>query len=74
MVSKISAIDKNRTLDGVDIDDNGNLEVLPRLVLIEEECGNLKVVAGDGEFTRNINRNINKKKKQVALKAYRCLL
>ena len=74
MVSKLSAIDKNRTLDGVDIDDNGNLEVLPRLVLIEEECGNLKVVVGDGEFTRNINRNINKKKKQVALKAYRCLL
>ena len=74
MVSKISAIDKNRTLDGVDIDDNGNLEVLPRLVLIEEECGNLKVVVGDEEFTRNINRNINKKKKQVALKAYRCLL
>ena len=65
---------KNRTLDGVDIDDNGNLEVLPRLVLIEEECRNLKVVVGNEKFTRNINRNINKKKKQVALKAYRCLL
>ena len=65
---------KNRTLDGVDIDDNGNLEVLPRLVLIEEECRNLKVVVGNEKFTGNINRNINKKKKQVALKAYRCLL
>ena len=30
-------------LGGIDIEDNGNLEDLLRIVLIHEECGNLKV-------------------------------
>ena len=30
-------------LDGIDRDDIGNLEGLLRIVLIHEECGNLKV-------------------------------
>ena len=30
-------------LDGIDIDDVGNLEDLLRIVFIHEECGNLKV-------------------------------
>ena len=29
-------------LDGIDIDDLENLEDSPRLVFIDEECGNLK--------------------------------
>ena len=29
-------------LGGIDIDDLGNLEDSPRLVFIDEECGNLK--------------------------------
>ena len=29
-------------LDGIDIDDIGNLEDLLRIVFIHEECGNLK--------------------------------
>ena len=28
----------------------------PRLVLVDEECGNLIVVNGGGELTRNINQ------------------
>ena len=36
------------------IDDIGNLEDL--LVLINEECGDPKVVVDGGEFTRNINQ------------------
>ena len=43
-------------LDCVDIDDIGNLEDSPRLVFINEECGNLIVVNGGGEPTENINR------------------
>ena len=43
-------------LDCVDIDDIGNLEDSPRLVFINEECGNLTVVNGGGEPTENINR------------------
>ena len=34
----------------------------PRLVLVDEECGNLIVVNGGGELTRNINQ---KKKSDV---------
>ena len=43
-------------LDCIDIDDIGNLEDSPRLVFINEECGNLIVVNDDGELTRNINQ------------------
>ena len=35
-------------LDCIDIDDIGNLEDSPRLVFINEECGNLIVVNDDG--------------------------
>ena len=43
-------------LDCTDIDDIGNLEDSPRLVFINEECGNLIVVNDDGELTRNISQ------------------
>ena len=36
-------------LDCIDIDDIGNLEDSPRLVFIDEECGNLLVVNDGGE-------------------------
>ena len=55
-------------LDCVDVDGIGNLEDLPRLVFIDEECENInKVVVDAGEVTRNIN----KKKDSVVLQAYR---
>ena len=37
-------------LDCIDIDDIGNLEDSPKLVLIDEECGNLIVVNDDGKI------------------------
>ena len=43
-------------LDCIDIDDIGNLEDSPRVVFINEECGNLIVVNDDGELTRNISQ------------------
>ena len=43
-------------LDGIDIEETGNLKDLPRLAFIDEDCGNLKVVADGGELTRNINK------------------
>ena len=46
-------------IDGIDTDDNGSLEDSPRLVFIDEECGNLLEVNDGGE----LNRNINQKKK-----------
>ena len=49
-------------LDVIDIDDTGNLEYSARLVFIDEECGNPKVVNEGGELTRNINQ---KKKPDV---------
>ena len=54
-------------LDDIDIDGIGNLVDLPRLMFIEEECGNLKVVTDGGELTRNINI----KKKSDVLQGYR---
>ena len=57
-------------LDGIDIDDIGNLEDLLRIVFIHEECGNLEVFGDSGELTGNINR----KKKPGVLQAYRCPL
>ena len=55
-------------LDGADIDDIGNLVDLPALMLIDEECGNFKVVVDDGERTINNNR----KKSSKVLQTYRC--
>ena len=49
-------------LDCIDTDDFGNLEDSPRLVFIDEECGNLIVVIDGGKLTRNINQ---KKKSDV---------
>ena len=43
---------------------------VPRLVFINEECGNLKVVAGDEELFVSIK----KKKKAGVLQAYRLSL
>ena len=40
-------------LDGIDIDDIGNLEDLLRIVFIHEEWGNLKVFVDGGELTGN---------------------
>ena len=42
----------------IDIDEIENLEDSLRLVLIDEECGNLMsmIVNDGGEFTRNINQ------------------
>ena len=50
---KFFLVDKQ---NGTDIHDTRNLKDLPRLVLIDEECGNLKLVNDNGEFTRNINQ------------------
>ena len=41
-------------LDGIDIDETGNLEDSPRLMFIDEECGNLLVVNDSGELSGNI--------------------
>ena len=56
MVEEDNPSEKNVTeeLDGIDIDDIGNLEDLLRIVFIHEECGNLKVFVGGGELTRHI--------------------
>ena len=35
-------------LDGINIDDIGNLMDFPRLMFIDEECGNIKVVVDGG--------------------------
>ena len=55
-------------LDGIGIDGIGNLVGLPRLMFIDEEFGNLKVVVDDGELTVNDNR----KKSSEVLQTYRC--
>ena len=43
-------------LDCIDIDELGNLEDLPRLVFINEECGNLILANDGGERTKNISQ------------------
>ena len=48
--------------DGIGVDGIENLDDLARLVLINEECENFKVVVDGGEFTRNANK---KKKPDV---------
>ena len=45
-----------KVVTGIKIDDTGNLEDLLRVVFIDEECGNLKVVNDGGELTRNIKQ------------------
>ena len=56
--------------DDMDIDGIRNLEDLRKLVLIDEEYGNLEVVVDGGERTRNINQ----KKKPDVSQAYKCQL
>ena len=51
-------------LDGIEIDDIGNLEELLRILFIHEKCGNLKVFIDGGE----LNRIINEKKKSGVYK------
>ena len=41
---------------------------LPRLMFIDEECGNLQVVVDGREFTKNNNRM----KESDVLQGYRC--
>ena len=43
-------------LDYIDIDYIGNLDDSPRLVFINEECGNLIVGNDGGKLTENINQ------------------
>ena len=53
--------------DGICIADAEKLENLPRLVFIDNECGNANVVV-DG---RELTSNITKKRISIVLKAYR---
>ena len=43
---RVNAVEEEQ--DGIDIDGIGNLMDLPKLMLIDEECGNLKVVVDGG--------------------------
>ena len=45
-----------KELDRIDRDDIGNLEDSPRLLFIDEECGNLIVVNDGEERTGNISQ------------------
>ena len=45
-----------KELDCINRDDIGNLEDSPRLLLIDEECGNLIVVSDGEERTGNISQ------------------
>ena len=47
---------KMRELYSIDIDVIENSEELPKPVFINEEFGNLKVVIGGEEFTRNMDK------------------
>ena len=44
--NKVNAFEEKQ--DGIDIDGIGNLMDLPKLMFIDEECGNLKVVVDNG--------------------------
>ena len=58
-IKKSNSSEKNivveEELDCFDIDDIGNLEDSPRLVFMNEECGDLIVVNEGGELTENIS-------------------
>ena len=49
-------VEVEEELDYIDIDIIENLEHSPRLVVIDEECGNLIVGNDGGELTRNISQ------------------
>ena len=44
--NKVTAVEEEQ--DGIDIDGIGNSMDLPKLMFIDEECGNLKVVVDGG--------------------------
>ena len=44
--NKVATVEEE--LDGINIDDIGNLMDFPRLMFIDEECGNIKVVVDGG--------------------------
>ena len=48
-----------KAVDGIDVNEIGNLEDSPRFVFIHEECENLVVLNDAGEHTRNINQKRN---------------
>ena len=52
-----------RTIDGIDINDIGNVEDSHRFAFINEECENL-IVVDDGE---ELAKNINQKKRSDIL-------
>ena len=51
--NKVNTVEEEQ--DGIDIDGIGNLMDLPKLMFIDEECGNLKLVVDGGKITRNNN-------------------
>ena len=53
-----------------DRDGIGNLMDFPRIMFIDEECGNLKVAVDGGQFTSSNNR----KGKSEVLQADKCPL
>ena len=54
----------------IDMNDIVNLDDLSKLVFMDEECWNLKVINNGG----NLTRNMNQKTKSDNLQAYRCPL
>ena len=48
-----------KKLDCIDKDDIGDFQDSPRLVFIDEECGNLTAVKDGRELARNINQKKN---------------
>ena len=46
LINKVVTVEEE--LDGIDIDGVGNSLNLPRLMFIDEECGNLKVLVSGG--------------------------
>ena len=54
---KYKVLTVEKELGGSDTDGIGNLVELPRLMFINEDWGNLKVVVDGGQLTRNNNRN-----------------
>ena len=45
-----------KAVDGIDVNEIGNLEDSSRFVFIHEECENLVVLNDGGEYTKNINQ------------------
>ena len=67
---KIKVVIVEEELNGIDRAGIENFENFPRLVLIDEKCGNLKVVFDDEALARTMQ----KKKKPDVLQAYTCPL